>query len=66
MGANGTPLDVVRKVKVPVLLGLFNTEEEFTVTQNLTVDSLLGADFLQKHGTVMDCRSSNLSIGISS
>ena len=66
VGANGTPLDVVGKVQVPVSLGLFNAEEEFTVTQNLTVNCLLGADFLQKHGHVMDCQSSTLSIGISS
>ena len=64
VGANGTPLDVVGKV--PVSLGPFNAEEEFTVTRNLAVDCLLVADFLQKHGDVMDCRSSTLSIGISS
>ena len=50
VGANGMPLDVVGKVKFPVTLGPFSAEEEFTVTQNLTVDCLLGADFLKKHG----------------
>jgi transposase InsO family protein len=57
------PLDVVGKVKLAVSLGLFNTEEEFTVIRNLTVDCLLGADFLKEHGAVMDCRTSTLSIG---
>ena len=66
VGANGTPLDVIGKVKLPVTLGSFSAEEEFIVARNLTVDCLLGADFLKKHGAVMDCRSSNLSIGTAS
>ena len=66
VGANGMPLDVVGKVKFPVTLGPFSAEEEFTVTQNLIVDCLLGADFLKKHGAVMDCQSSKLSIGTNS
>ena len=60
------PLDVVGKVKFPVTLGPFSAEEEFTVTQNLIVDCLLGADFLKKHRAVMDCQSSKLSIGTNS
>ena len=68
VGANGMPLDVIGKMKVPVTLGPFSAEEEFTVThdQNLTVDCLLGANFLKKYGAVMDCRSSKLSIGTNS
>ena len=63
VGASGMPLDVVGKVKMAVSLGLFSTEEEFTVIRNLTVDCLLGADFLKEHGAVMDCQTSTLSIG---
>ena len=63
VGASGMPLDIVGKVKMAVSLGLFSTEEEFTVIRNLTVDCLLGADFLKEHGAVMDCRTSTLSIG---
>lgn len=61
--ANGMPLDVVGKVKIAVSLGSFSTEKDFTVIRNLTLDCLLGADFLKEHGTVMDCRTSTLSIG---
>ena len=57
MGANGTPLDVVGRAKIAVSLGSFCTKEEFTVIHNLTVDCLLGADFLKEHGAVMDCQS---------
>ena len=52
VGASGMPLDVVGKVKMAVSLGLFSTEEEFTVICNLTLDCLLGADFLKEHGAV--------------
>ena len=58
MGAN-----YVGRGKIAVSLGSFSTEEEFTVIRNLTVDCLLGADFLREHGAVMDCRHSTLSIG---
>ena len=30
---------------------------------NLTVDCLLGVDFLKEHGAIMDCQCSTLSIG---
>ena len=60
VGANGMPLDVVGKTKMAVSLGSFTTEEEFTVIRNLTVDCLLGADFLKEHSAVMDCRTSTL------
>ena len=63
VGANGTPLDVVGKVNIGVSLGSYSVEEEFTVIRNLTVDCLLGADFLKEHCAVMDCRSGTLSIG---
>ena len=48
VGANGTPLDVVGKTNMTVSLGAFTTEEEFTVIRNLTVDCLLGAEFLER------------------
>ena len=62
-GANGMPLDVVGAAKFAVSLGSFSTEEEFIVIHNLTVDCLLGVDFLKEHGTVMYSKSSILSIG---
>ena len=55
VGANGIPLDVVRRAKIALSLESFSTEKEFTVIHNLTVDCLLGADFLKEHGAVMNC-----------
>ena len=46
VGANGTPLDVVGHTQLAVTLGTFRTQYQFTIVQHLTVDCLLGADFL--------------------
>ena len=46
-----------------VTLGTFHTQYQFTVVQHLTVDCLLGADFLQDFGAVLDCRSHTLTLG---
>ena len=47
-GANGTPLDVVGHTILAVALGSFHTQHQFTVVvQHVTVDCLLGADFLK-------------------
>ena len=63
VGANGLPLDVAGQTTLTVSLGSFKSEQEFLVIRNLTVECLLGADFLMKHGAVMDCRTSTLSLG---
>ena len=52
VGANGMPLDVVGRTTMTVSLGSFNAEQEFTVIRNLTVECLLGADFLKEYGAV--------------
>jgi len=63
VGADGLPLDVVGQVVAPVSLGEFQAVHEFTVVRSLTTDCILGADFLTKHGAVMDCRAATLSLG---
>ena len=63
LGANGLPLDVKGCIELPVRLGLFHANHPFIVVQNLTVDCLLGADFLTEYGAVIDCQSANLSLG---
>ena len=49
---------------MPVSLGEFRAEQKFTVVQNLTVDCILGADFLVEHGAVIDCKASTLAVGM--
>jgi len=45
--ANGSPLDIVGQVMITIALGTF------VVVHNLTVDCLLGADFMKNHATVL-------------
>lgn len=54
IGANGSPLDVVGQIKMPVCIGTFETEQVFIVVTALTVDCLLGADYLVTHGVIID------------
>ena len=62
VGANGTPLDVVGQTIVALQLGDFRVDHEFTVVHYLTPDCLLGADFLQRHADILDCRNNILSL----
>ena len=63
VNANGTPLDVEDQIKLVVSIRSFTCEHEFIVIHNLTVDCLLGADFLKKHGAVINCKSGTLLLG---
>ena len=54
IGANGAPLDVVGQITMPVSIGNFTTEQVFVVVNALTVDCLLGADYLVAHGVIID------------
>ena len=63
VNVNGIPLDVRGQITLVVSIGSFTCEQEFTVIHDLTVDCLLGADFLKKHGAVIDCKSGTLSLG---
>ncbi len=61
--ADGLPLEVVGCVSIPVSLGKFQADQEFTVVNSLTVDRILGANFLVKHGAVIDCKTNVLYLG---
>ena len=63
-GAYGTPLDVVGHATLTASLGSFHTRYQFTVViQPLTVDCLLGADFLKDKGVVLDFQNYTLTLG---
>ena len=51
--ADSLPLEVVGNVTVPVSLGNFKVHQEFTVVKNLSVEGILGTDFLVHHSAVM-------------
>ena len=54
VGADGSPLDMVGQVKVQVTIGNIHAEQVFTVVNTLTVDCLLGSDFLIAQEVVID------------
>ena len=60
VSANGTPLDVKGQIKLMISIGSFICEHTFIVICDLTVDCLLGADFLKKHEAVIDCKNGTL------
>ena len=66
ISANGSPLDVIGETVADIILGDLTVNQKFVVVRNLTVECLLGADFLQAHGAVLDCCNHTLSIGTSS
>ena len=63
IGANGVPLEVVGRVTANVVLGTFHHDQEFIVVRELTVKCLLGADFMEKHGVVIDYRTRCIQLG---
>jgi len=63
VGANGSPLDVVGQTTVTIILGYFTIKHNFVVVRNLTVDCLLGADFMRNHAAILDCDRNTLSLG---
>ena len=59
VGANGTP---VGQTTLIVGLGTFQAEQEFIVARCLSVDCLLGADFLTKHYAVINFKRNALKL----
>ena len=62
VGANGSPLDMVGQVKIPVTIGRFSTEQVFTVVNTLTADCLLGSDFLISQEVLIDYKNGTVSL----
>ena len=58
VSATGAPLNIAGRATLAVSLGMFTVTHEFTVVRHLTVDSLLGADFLKRYKAVVDCGNS--------
>ena len=56
IAANGAPLELVGQTTIPISIGKFNTSHLFIVALNVTVDCILGIDFLMQHGAVIDCK----------
>ena len=63
VGANGLPLDVLGQVSILVSLSGYRVTHTFCVVNGLTVEGLLGADFLEKHRAVIDFADHRLTLG---
>eukprot|EP00731_Ephydatia_muelleri_P025807 Em0017g890a len=64
IGANGIPLDVLGIVNVMVDLETIKVHHDFVVARKLTVECLLGMDFLSRHGAVIDCSNCKLTLAV--
>ena len=59
------PLDVIGQTNLAVCLdvGDFQAEQDFVVVHDLSVDCLLGANFLMEHKTFIDCGKMEITLG---
>eukprot|EP00731_Ephydatia_muelleri_P003373 Em0001g3373a len=64
IGVNGIPLDVLGIVNVMVDLETIKVHHDFVVARKLTVECLLGMDFLSRHGAVIDCSNCKLTLAV--
>ena len=55
---------MVGETVADIVLGDLTVNQRFFVVKNLTVACLLGTDFLETHGAVLDCGNQTLSFGI--
>ena len=61
--ANGSALEIVGEIIMPISIAQFHSSQLFTVVRNLTVDYILGVDCLMQHGTVIDCKHCCATMG---
>jgi len=59
---NGEKVPVLRKIDVPVKLNGIVYQTQFHVIQSLAHEVILGRDFLQEHGAVIDLKNSSLTL----
>ena len=62
IGANGSPLDVIGQITLPVNIGNFQSDQVFIVVRTSTVACLLGADYLVAHEVVINYKQGIVEI----
>ena len=62
IGANGSPLDVLVQITMPVRIGNFTAEQVFVVVNALTVYCLLSADYLVENAVIIDYKCGYVEI----
>ena len=63
VGANGSPLNVIGQVTLPLTLKDFSCEHSFFVARDLTVPCLLGLDFMTANNAIINCKEATLTLG---
>ena len=63
VGANGLPMNVVGQISLFVCIYGTVVKQTFLVAEELTVEALLGADFLDKYKAVLDFAHHRLMLG---
>ena len=61
IGTNGIPLDVLGSVNLLVVVGTSSARHPFVVARTLTVECLLGIDFLSRYSAIIDCADSKVT-----
>ena len=54
VSAAGEPISVIGKIVAPIQVGNIHADHSFIVVHSLITSVILGMDFLQKHGIVLD------------
>ena len=54
MSAAGEPISVLRQINLPIQLRDVKVDHSFVLVQSLITPVILGIDFMQKHGLVLD------------
>ena len=62
MSAAGEPIPVIGEVVAPVRVGTLHVDIIFVVLHSLITPVILGIDFLQKHGIVLDFTTTPVTI----
>ena len=62
MRTNGSPLDVMVQVTLPVNVGDFQFDQVFIVVKTSTVDCLLSGDYLLAHEVPIDYKLSVVTV----
>ena len=62
VSAAGEPISVVRKVVAPIQVGNLQVHHNFVVVHSLITPVILGMDFLQKHGIMLDFTTTPVTI----
>ena len=62
VSAAGEPIPVLGQITLPIQLGDVKVDHSFIVVQSLITPVILGIDFMQKHGLVLDFTTTPITI----